>query len=322
MRVVSASRRTDVPAFYTRWLLRRLRAGYCHVANPFSGDVYRVGLAPDEVASLALFTRDPRPILTHLPSLLAEGYRVYAHVTLNGYPRLLEPRAPWLPRAVAAVTRLADVLGPENVVWRYDPIVLTPETPPAWHLARFAGIAESLAGATGECAISFVDRYRKTERNLGALGVEPSWDDAPAQLALAAELRGIAEERGIRVRACCEEGLAEAGVRAAACVDRERVARMRPDLDVRMRLAPTRAACGCAESTDIGAYGTCGFGCAYCYATPTPDVGLRRLREHDPDDTMLWRPPELRGVDLDAVAVPAREADIRPRGEGRQAPLF
>lgn len=311
MRVISASRRTDIPAFYSRWLLARLRAGYAHTFNPFSAEVYRVGLTPAEVVALALFTREPRPMLRHLPGMLADGYRVYAHVTVNGYPRLLEPRSPWLPRAEEAVRRLGEVLGRENVVWRYDPIVLTDETPEAWHVARFAGIAERLEGAVGECYVSFVDRYRKTERNLAAVGVAPRWDDVPRQLVLARELHGIAATHGIEMRGCCEDSLGEAGVAPGACLDRERVRAMRPDLDLRLRGGATRAGCGCCESTDIGVYGTCGFGCAYCYATESPAEGLRGLREHDPSDSMLWRPAELRGVDLDAIAKPAREADVR-----------
>ncbi len=271
---------------------------------------------------LALFTRDPRPLLRHLPGMLADGYRVYAHVTVNGYPRPLEPRAPWLPRALAAVRALAGVLGPGNVVWRYDPIALTAETPEAWHLARFAGIASALEGVVGECRVSFVDRYRKTERNLEAIGVRPAWADAPRQIALASELRGLAEERGIVMRACCEDALATAGVGRGACVDRERVALLRPDLDVRLRLAPTRSGCGCAESADIGMYGTCAFGCAYCYATETPALGIRRLREHDPEDSILRRPPALRGVDLGPIAVTPKEPDIRPRSEADRPGLF
>jgi hypothetical protein len=314
MRVISASRRTDVPAFYSRWLLTRLRAGFCHTANPFSGEVYRIGLAPDDVVALALFTRDPRPMLRHLPALTAEGYHVYGHVTLNGYPRDLEPRSPWLPRATAAMRQLGEVLGRENVVWRYDPIVLTDETPEAWHVARFAGLAEALRDSAGECCVSFVDRYRKSERNLTAAGVMPRWDDAPRQLKLAETLHGIAEENGIAMRACCEDSLAAVGAERAACVDRARAARMRPDLDLHLRSTPTRSGCGCGESADIGAYGTCAFGCTYCYATETPAHGIRRLREHDSADTILWRPPSLRGVDLDAVAVTPKEPDVRPAG--------
>ncbi len=316
MRVISASRRTDIPAFYSHWLLGRLQAGYCHVVNPVGGQVYRVPLRPEDVVALVLFTRDPRPLTPHLPALAADGYRVWMHVTVNGYPRTLEPRSPWLPRATSAMRRLADVIGAESVVWRYDPIVLTEDMPEGWHVARFAGIAERLEGATSECVISFVDRYSKTERNLDAAGVRADWEVGERHLALAKELRGIAAEHGIEVRACAEEALVAGGIPAAACLDRERVARMRPDVAVHLRLTPTRAGCGCCESTDIGAYDTCAFGCAYCYATSFPALGLARLREHDPADSILWRPPSLRGVDLDAVAEAPREPDERERPEG------
>jgi len=310
MRVISASRRTDIAAFYSRWLLARLRAGYCHVADPFGGRLFRVPLRPEDVVALALFTRDPRPLLPHLPALMAEGYRVYAHVTVNGYQRTLEPRSPWLPRATAAVRCLSGVLGSEAVVWRYDPIVLAEDTPEGWHVARFAGIAERLEGAVDRCVISFVDRYRKTERNLDAVGVRPDWEVGHRHLALATELAGIAFEHGIEVRSCAEEALGAAGVAPGACLDRELLACLRPDLELHLRVTPTRAACACCEATDIGVYQTCGFGCAYCYATDSPAIGLAHLREHDPEDSIMWRPPALRGVDLDEVAETPREPRV------------
>ena len=101
MTVISASRRTDIPAFYAEWFLNRVRAGFCHWSNPFSGQIYRAALAPDDVTAFVFWTRNPRPLMRHLPELDARGYRYYFHVTLTGYGRPLETHNP-NPEAVIA----------------------------------------------------------------------------------------------------------------------------------------------------------------------------------------------------------------------------
>jgi len=313
MRVVTASRRTDIPAFYTPWLLRRLDAGFCHTLNPISGVVTRIPLGAEDMAALGLFTRDPRPLLPHLPRLLERGYRIYAHVTLTGYPAPLEARTPAVDTSLGSIRALSEILGPESTVWRYDPIVLGAGVDEAYHLGRFAVLAAELEGAVRECYVSFIDPYRKTARNLEGVGVKDlAWAVGERHRELAHRLAAIAAERGIELRACAEQVLVADGVREGACVDPTLVERLRPGAELRWR--PTRKDCGCAESIDLGAYHTCGFGCAYCYATETPELGRRNLREHDAEDTILWRPEHLRGADLEAL-----EPVL---AEGSQAQLF
>jgi hypothetical protein len=289
MPVISASRRTDIPAFYTPWLLARLRAGLCHVDSPYGGGVRRVDLRPEAVRALVLWTRNPAPLLPHLDALAA--YPSYAMVTITGYPRALEPAAPTEADAVAAFRRLAEAWGPSRVHWRYDPVLLSAETPAAVHRANVARLAAALAGHTARCIVSFTDFYAKTRRNLA--GVAYTDPDADARSALAAELAEIAAGHGIAMHACCEAGLPLPG---AHCVDASLIAALSPG--AALATAPSRAGCGCAASVDIGAYDTCAHGCRYCYATSAPAAALRRRAEHDPADTILWRSPRLRGVAL------------------------
>jgi hypothetical protein len=305
-RVITASRRTDVPAFYGEWLIRRLRAGFCHVRNPYSGAVSRVALAPQDVAALALFTRDPGPLLPQLPGLLADGYAIYTHVSLNGYPLAFEPHAPVVARVLASVERLSETLGPGQVIWRYDPVLLSDATPAGYHLARFEGLAARLEGLTTSCYLSFAAFYRKTERRLGAVerreGLAVRRPAEDEQRALARALLGIAAARGITLHACAGAHLLDEGLERGSCADAALVTRLRPDLRLALKAAPTRGGCGCCEATDVGAFDTCIYGCEYCYATQSQRLALRRHGEHDPEDTILWRPPSLRGVDLDAEA--------------------
>jgi hypothetical protein len=272
-----------------------------------------VSLRPDDVFALGFFTRDPRPLVPHLPRLADKGFHVYLHMTVNGYPRELEPRTPSMPEAVAAFSSVASLLGPESTIWRYDPIVLSPELDEAWHLRRFSELASVLESGTRQCYVSFVDPYKKTLRNLP---VESDYEVGERHVALTVRLRNVAARHGIELRGCAEPALEQAGIRPGACVDVGLLARLRPDLPLLLEPSPTREDCGCSKSTDIGAYDTCGHGCAYCYATSSMEAGLTSLCRHDPSDTILIRPPALVGEDLD---------DLVRTDDGRGAntlPLF
>ncbi|HEY3418796.1 MAG TPA: DUF1848 family protein, partial [Armatimonadota bacterium] len=181
---------------------------------------------------------------------------------------------------------------------------------PEEHLRRFAMLARKLAGATRRCIISFADFYGKTTRNLARLTEtqDMAWHDPGVEdkRALTQALADIAESFGMTLHACCEPEIIADRVRQAHCVDRERLHQLRPDALPRLRALPTRPGCGCVESIDIGAYDTCVHGCAYCYATNNPAVARQRHREHDPEDSLLWRPPALRGVDLLEPQKPAQ----------------
>jgi hypothetical protein len=318
--LISASRRTDVPGLHTRWFLNRVRAGFCHVAHPYTARVTRVPLRPADVLAIVFWTRWPGPLLPHLEALRAEGYAMTFQLTVNGYGPPLEARNPPPERALAAAEEIARRLGPDAVQWRYDPVLLGGEWTAARHRARFTRLAARLEGITRRCTFSFVDFYGKTERNLApieaAAGVPFERPGPEEKRALAVELAALAAERGMSLRSCCDDSLVGGPVAKARCVDpdvAEAVAgRKLPALPA----APTRKDCGCARSVDIGTYDTCAFGCAYCYAVGSRATARRRLREADPRDSILWRPPSLRGADLDA-----RAAETAPVRASRPGPL-
>jgi len=300
-RIISASRRTDIPAFYTNWFMNRIRAGFCHWINPFGGQVYRVSLRPNDCLGIVFWTRDPRPLMPHLRFLTSEGYRFYFHFTINGYPRILEPHRPPVEEAITVFKRLSDAVSPELILWRYDPIVLSTATPATYHLKQFHYLAANLSGYTRSCYFSFVNLYTKTQRNLQKVeerhGLSFYELGPEKQLELARQLQAIAEAYGIKLYSCCNDLLVGAGIQKARCVDRSSLDG--PDSQsVCLRPAPTRRGCGCLESVDIGAYNTCVNGCIYCYATNSRKAALKRLRSHDPCDTVLWRPSTLRQLDL------------------------
>ncbi len=299
--IISASRRTDIPAFFSPWLMRRLQAGYCEWVQPFNGRMQKVSLLPEDCLALAFWTRNPGPLLPHLPAIRKLGHACYFHFTINGYAKSLESHNPPVEVAVDKARELAEVLGPDAVCWRYDPIILSSQTPVDYHRQRFAELAKSLQGVTRHCTLSFLDMYGKTKRNMQRLereqGLQVQAPDLPAQRALTHELRDIAQAHGMQLFSCCEDGLVGDGVQKSRCIDLARVMLVRgqqlgessPPAH-KLKARPTRQDCGCVQSVDIGAYDTCRFGCVYCYATNSRQAAAKRAAEHDPCATSIWRP--------------------------------
>jgi hypothetical protein len=305
-RIISCSRRTDVPAFYARWLVNRLRAGYCHILNPFNSHVFEVSLQPEDCIAIVFWTRNPAPLFPYLDELDTRGYRYYFHYTLVGYGPPVEAHNPAFETAIATFQRLADRLSPERVRWRYDPILLSTVTPPAYHLRQFERIASQLEGYTHHCTFSFTNFYDKTNRNLAHItettGIVFQEPTASQQRALACELAQIAAAHGMTLNTCCDNALAVEGIQMNRCVDPALVQALASDPNLELEAKPTRRDCGCVASVDIGAYDTCLFGCAYCYATNNRAVALKKHAAHDPEDSVLWRPGSLAHVDLHEMA--------------------
>jgi len=277
--IVSASYRTDIPAFHGRWLLERLKAGHVEVRNPYGGAPYRVSLAEGAVSGFVLWTRNLKPLLPHLPEIAARA-PFTVQFTVTGYPRALESGVIAEGAAVAQLRTLRRDWGPRVAVWRYDPILVTSLTPLDSHCERFARIAAELRGTVDEVVVSFADLYRKTARNLAAASREHgfTWRDPETEekRALLRELAGIAGENGMRITICTEPDLAGRGIEPARCIDAERLSDVagRPIL---AREKGNRPGCLCAESRDIGAYDTCAQGCVYCYAVSNSDRAAKSL---------------------------------------------
>ena len=287
MQIVSASRRTDIPAHYGGWFRSRLDAGFAAYRNPFSGEIHQVSLKPEDVIAFLFWTRKAGPSLPLLEELERRGYKASFQYTLTGYGPLLEPGVSPLESAVDGFKRLSDIVGPGFVRWRYDPIILTERWDRGYHLCRFEALLDQLEGRTDTCHTSFVQFYAKTAKRFSLLAQEKgvTVDDPPdeAKIALARELHGLAASRGVELVSCCYPLLDEAGIARGRCVDPAMIRALRPDLDdLPLKIRPTRKGCGCAESRDIGAYDTCPASCLYCYAVGNPEKARLRHERHDP----------------------------------------
>lgn len=287
--IISASRRTDIPALHSAWLMERIRAGHVDVANPMNArQNERVSLLASDVDALVLWTRHPRPLRPHLDELSARFGPPLWLVTLTAYPRLLERRRPRVARVVEEMHHLARRFGPDTVHWRYDPILLSSLTPESFHLENFDRLCGVLEGSTPVCHVSFIDRhYRKTRRRLGQLeGLTLQDPDLGARRRLAGRLAELAAGHGISVVSCCEPDLEasqteffatreRASVRPSACIDPDWIRRVTGRADLSAARRPTRGGCLCCAAKDIGAYDTCSLGCVYCYATRSDGAGRR-----------------------------------------------
>ena len=249
MTIISASRRTDIPAFYAEWFIRRLRQGYCTVPNPYNrNQVSVVSLRPEDVDVIVFWTRNPRPLMRYLDELDTRGYRYYFQFTILGYPRDIDRKSPPTVTAIETFRELSHRIGPRRVIWRYDPIVFTGLTPVSFHRDNFQRIAESLRNATRSAVISIVDVYRKTESRMRALEGTPAAVQPPDATQFEELMRGMAQsaqENGMESVSCAEEiDLLPFGIRPGKCVDDQAIADAF-GLEVLRKKDPTqRAACG------------------------------------------------------------------------------
>jgi len=274
IKIISASRRTDIPAFYSEWFMDRIREGHCLVPNPFNAkQVSRVSLKPQDVQAIVFWTRDPKPLIKYLPELDQKGYRYYFQYTIIGYPRSIEPKTPPIDDAIKTFRKLSELIGKDRVIWRYDPIFYSNETPKEWHIKQLSYLIEKLKSHTKRLVISFIDPYRKTKIRMNK-ETGSNFRLAPYAFEVAAYDKLIewigkqAASAGLEVRTCAEDAsLERLGIKHGKCIDDNLIGKTW-GITVSKRKDPSqRKLCGCVVSKDIGVNNTCLFGCKYCYAT-------------------------------------------------------
>ncbi|MEE0885089.1 MAG: DUF1848 domain-containing protein [Faecalimonas sp.] len=285
--IISASRRTDIPSYYSEWMINRLKEKYVLVRNPMNiHQVSRIDLSPDVVDAIVFWTKNPTPMLTHLEEL--EDYTYYFQFTLNAYGPDVERHLPSKNKIIIPTFQnLSKEIGKEKVVWRYDPIFFSEQYSMDYHCKYFEVLASKLADYTEKCTVSFVDLYRNTERNVKRLNIVK--DTHEMHVELLQRFVEIAKEYGLYIDTCAEIGdFHELGVEHAHCIDRERIERiggfkLNVDKDTNQR-----AECGCVASIDIGAYNTCKNGCLYCYANYSANTVDRNFVMHNPKSPVLF----------------------------------
>jgi hypothetical protein len=289
--IVSASYKTDIPAFYGEWFLNRVRAGYCKMINPYNRQVVCVPLTRDAVDGFVFWTKNLGPFLPALETVRELGYPFVVQYTINAYPRALEFSVTDAARSIQHMRWLRERFGAYAAVWRYDPIVFTSETDADFHARNFAALASELEGSTDEVVASFAQIYRKTERNMNAAAREFgfTWEDPgdDVKRQLASQLAEAARRRGMQLNLCAQPQYAVCGAGEARCISGSRLARLSggPVESIRKGNRPD---CACDGSRDIGDYDTCPHGCVYCYAVRSRALARRRYGQHDPRSEFLF----------------------------------
>ena len=285
MSIISASRRTDIPAFYSEWLFHRMAEGFVLVPNPMNAhQISRVRLTPDVVDCWVFWSKNPAPMLDRLTRF---DQPWYLHYTLNAYGEDTECNVPPLEDRLDTFRRIAKLAGPRRTVWRYDPIALGGSYDVSFHLRQFQKLVHALEGCTDTCIISFLDAYDKTRRNAALLR-------APGEALLQELTSAMAREclqHGIALQTCAELiDLGKYGIPHGACVDRQRIEDI---LGCKLTLKPgqQRPACGCCDSIDIGMYDSCRHGCTYCYANRSIARATANVAGHHPHSPLLLGEP-------------------------------
>lgn len=299
--IVSASRSTDMSAFYADWLLARLKDGRCSWLNPFNHVKYRVSF--EKTRMLVFWSKNPRPLYERLDELEALGYKnYYFQFTLNDYVREgLEPNVPSVESRIDTFRKIADRIGKARVIWRFDPLILSQKLTVEELLGRILSIGRALKGSTEKLVFSFADiqAYRKVAQNLVGTGCREFFHGE--KIAFVEGLRGIGDELGLELATCAEDiDLEQYGINHNKCIDDDLMARLFSQdgelmdflgaeydlVEGRWLIRKSkkdkgqRKACGCVMSKDIGMYNTCPHLCKYCYANASAKCALDNWKRH------------------------------------------
>jgi len=281
--VISASRRTDIPAFYMPWFMAQVERGFFEVLNPYSRRVSTVAATPDRVHTVVFWSKNFGPFLEggFGEALQQKGYHLFFHFTVNSALPLLEPEVPLLQERLTQLQELCRRFGPRSVNWRFDPICFYTAggSAPENNLAGFGRIATAAAGCgVRRCITSFMDDYAKIRRRTAAKpGFSFLYPDPADRRRIVLKMAEELGQKGIALFLCCEKDLLESlpagsGIRGSSCIPNEFLAELyggnlsfKKDSGQRVS-----SGCGCKVSMDIGSYQSqpCRHRCLFCYANP------------------------------------------------------
>lgn len=284
--ILSVSRRTDIPAFYSEWFFNRIKAGFVLVKNPFNTkQISKIKLSPKVVDCIVFWTKNPKKMIKRLDEI--KEYNYYFQFTLNSYDKTLEKNVPQKKYLINTFIELSQKIGKDKIIWRYDPIVLTDKFTKEYHYKWFEYLAKRLRTYTNRCVISFLDLYKKTEHNLKETNILPLNKDD--MFDLANKFSKIACKYNLIVETCSEEiELSRFNINHGKCVDDKLISNIIGE-KLSVDKDPTqREVCGCVKSIDIGTYNTCNHNCLYCYANFNKEIVEKNLLKHNKKSPLLF----------------------------------
>jgi hypothetical protein len=289
-RIISVSRRTDIPAFYGDWFMNRLKEGFAGVVNPFGGQRYFVSLRPEDVTCFVFWSKNFTPFLKNLKIIENLGYKFYFNYTITGLPSVFEHNVD-KKAAIETLKELSKMYSPRHINWRFDPIVISSICERDFYIKAFEELTSQLEGFVERCYFSFVTEYNKVKRNFeelektNRLKITDVSEDF--KIDLANELADIAERFGIEMFSCCGDYLVGGKIKKAHCIDGAIIEELFYPEGLSYNEKPTRSQCGCTESADIGTYDTCPHGCIYCYANANKSRAYKAFSNLDKESAFL-----------------------------------
>lgn len=286
MAIISASRRTDIPTFFSEWFINCLKNGKVLVRNPYNIEqVSEIALTKDVIDCIVFWTKNPIPMLPHINTLNDFQIPYYFQFTLTGYGRDIEPNIPDKHKLINTFQKLHK-MGNGYIIWRYDPIIFTDRYSPEYHLRAFHSIASQLSGFTDKCVISFVDTYLFNQNEFIKMGARQTTKDELTSFCCS--LVEIANHYGISIGTCAEViDLDACGIVHNRCIDPDYIEKIIGVPIKNKKDLTQRKECGCIESIDIGSYNTCMNGCKYCYACKERDKIESNFANYNPNSLML-----------------------------------
>jgi len=284
--IIQTGNRTDIPAFFSKWLANRLRERFVLVRNPFNPtSITKYILDPDIVDLMVFCTKNPEPVLRNRELLeLLKPFRQYWFVTITPYGKEIEPNVPPVPAVLRSFTEIAGIVGAKNMCWRYDPIIIDSSWPVERHLEAFETMCKILDSHTNTVVISFIDLYEKVRRNYPEARPVPF----DIQLSMTKEIVQIASHYNMTVKPCGESSaLASVGADCSGCMTQKVFEDAIEENLILPKISNNRTECACYITNDIGAYNSCGHFCRYCYANADRDVVKRNMQNHDPKSPLL-----------------------------------
>lgn len=282
--IINTGGRTDTVQYYTKWLIKRFEEGYVFSRNPlFPNKVTSYELSPEKVDCVIFCSKNYEPILKEI-NKITEKYNTYFHYTITAYEKDIEPGVPSIEKSIETLKKLSNIVGKERLAWRYDPILLTKKYTVQQHIETFEMMAKEIAPYIDRCIFSFVEMYKKLEKNMPE--IIPLTDED--KNILAKSLGEISAKYGMHIQTCgTNKEFSKYGINISGCITTDIIGNANKTEFKDLKHKGMREGCHCIESRDIGAYDTCMNGCKYCYANTNPKKAFENYKYHNPNSPLL-----------------------------------
>lgn len=284
--IISASRRTDIPAFYSEWFFNRIKEKYVLVPNPYNSKlISRISLDPAVIDCIVFWSKNPAPMINKLDRLGEHKY--YFQYTINPYGKDIECNLPSVGKRIETFKRLADRIGKEKVIWRYDPILTNETYDVNFHKERFAEMAYELRDHADKCMLGFIDHYQHIRAAVSRFNIKPLLRTDIEEMAVS--FKKTMDAYPIQLDTCTVKvDLSHLGIPSGLCIDNRLIERIIGYPITARKDKNQRDICRCAESIDIGTYESCLNGCIYCYAIKGNYNTVKyNLNQHNKNSPML-----------------------------------